>query len=103
MTIIWLVVLYFPNFPAGITSPLAAANILIPLIKNSLAITTIDIQEGIYPKSTNITKAEITRTLSASGSIIFPKSVIKLCFLAKYPSKKSVSEAITNITKAIAL
>ena len=77
-----IVVLYFPKLPAAIISPFAAASILIPLIKNSRAKTIIDIQPGIYSNCTNITSAEITSILSARGSIIFPKSVIKLYFLA---------------------
>ena len=51
--------------------------------------------------SNNIINAVITNNLSASGSINFPKSVTKLCFLAICPSKKSVNDATANKTNII--
>ena len=41
--------------------------------------------------------ADKTNNLSANGSINFPKSVTRLCFLAILPSKKSVIDANINI------
>ena len=46
-------------------------------------------------------KADNTSSLSARGSINLPKSVTKLYFLAIFPSKKSVIDAIINITHDI--
>jgi len=56
---------------------------------------------GIKLLHAKIIRIGLTKTLSAIASSIFPKSVTKLYFLARYPSKKSVKLAITNITPAI--
>ena len=45
--------------------------------------------------------AEPTNSLSAKGSINFPKFETKLYFLAKYPSKKSDKHATQNTTQAV--
>ena len=44
---------------------------------------------------------ELIKSLSATGSKNLPKSVTWLFFLAKYPSRKSVNEAIKKITKTM--
>lgn len=44
---------------------------------------------------------ELISILSATGSRNLPKSVTWLFFLAKYPSKKSVNDAIKNTKKII--
>ncbi len=61
----------------------------------------ITTQLCVKPSSTKQISAEITSALSASGSKNFPKFVIKLCFLAIFPSIKSVRLAKTKSTKAI--
>ena len=62
-------------------------------IKMSLRIITTVSHKG---KPWNIVKAmnpAVVHTLSAKGSSIFPSSVIALNFLAKKPSRKSVTTA----------
>jgi hypothetical protein len=59
-----------------------------------------------YGASTNALQAnkiknELVKILSAIESKNFPRLVIWLYFLAIYPSKKSVAEAITKIQKQI--
>src|SRR5574344_1114552 len=96
-------VLYLPHILAAITIPLSAATSLKPLIINSLAITIRTIHVGSLSSSIKHIKAEQTKSLSASGSINFPKFVIRLYFLAILPSSKSVSDAIIKIESAIHL
>jgi hypothetical protein len=59
------------------------------------------IQAGIHPKSVSIIKEVETRTLSAMGSITFPKLDTNPFCLAKKPSKKSVIAAALKIIAAI--
>jgi hypothetical protein len=59
------------------------------------------IQAGIHPKAVSIIKEVETRTLSAMGSITFPKLDTSPFCLAKKPSKKSVIAATLNIVAAI--
>ena len=94
-------VFILPHIPAAITIPLSAATRRKPLIINSLAIITITIQHGILSSSINAIIADETRSLSASGSINFPKLVTRLYFLAILPSSISVIEANANIKSAI--
>jgi len=46
-----------------------------------------------------IKKAERTNILSAKGSTNLPKDVVRLYFLAMYPSKKSVMELRKKINR----
>jgi len=67
----------------------------------SLSIITTIIHKGI--KGSRISKAisaEITRHLSARGSRNFPKAVTCPNLRAIHPSRRSVKEAIINITSA---
>ena len=50
------------------------------------------------PLQARIINTELVSNLSLIASIILPKSVTILYFLATCPSKKSVNEAITNST-----
>ena len=61
----------------------------------------ITIHAGILSRSTSAISAEHTKSLSASGSINFPKFVTRLYFLAILPSKRSVRLARINIAAAI--
>jgi hypothetical protein len=83
---------------------LFAATVILFLIAVILYASTITsriinntvIQNGIAPSYVKHISTVLTRTLSAIGSQIFPNSDTQLYFLAKYPSNKSVIEAITN-------
>ena len=94
---IWLVVLIFPPPLAAITFPLSAAIALKILTVSSLATIIITIQPATKLYSIMHINADKTNNLSANGSINFPKSVTRLCFLAILPSKKSVIDANINI------
>ena len=72
-----------------------------PLIMNSLAMIMITTQAGILPRAIRQISAEQTSSLSASGSMNLPKSVIRLYFLAIFPSSISVRLARQNSTSAI--
>ena len=51
-------------------------------------------------RSTRAIMAAITSTLSASGSINFPRVVTRRCLRAIYPSSESVTAAAMNTTPA---
>lgn len=98
------IVLSLPSLPAAITLPFAAATILIPLTKNSLAIMTIVIIEPkgpSIPSLTSIISALAVNSLSAIGSMSFPKSLTMFCFLAIAPSSMSVINATINTPAAM--
>ena len=67
---------------------------------NSLATIIITIHGANVPSPTKQIMAEQTNSLSASGSMNFPKFVIRLYFLAIVPSSLSVIDAATKITSA---
>ena len=83
----------------------STASVLKPVIINSLAIIiiTTTLLNGTTASSIPIRAiiADETKSLSANGSINFPKLVTRLYFLAMYPSKQSVIEARQNIPVAI--
>src|SRR5699024_2146190 len=83
--------------------PLSAATRRNPLMINSLAMITMVIHAASFPIAVKQIRAEHTRSLSAKGSMNFPKFVTRLYFLARYPSKVSVRLAATKITRAIHL
>ena len=68
--------------------------------KNSLVKVIKTIHTFIKCRSKKHKKAAVVSILSARGSKNFPISVIKLYFLAIYPSTKSVIDAITNSIRA---
>ena len=70
---------------------------------NSRAIITSTIHVANFPDGIKQISAEQTKSLSASGSINFPKFVTRLSLLARYPSKKSVALAIQKSASAIHL
>ena len=72
----------FPDIPAGITTPSPLAISLKPDTINSLEAIIIKGTQFIKPTSVKQANADITRTLSASGSKNFPKFVTRLFFLA---------------------
>ena len=100
---IWQTVLILPQKFAAMTICFSAATKRKPLIINSLEIMAMTIHAGIRFNSTRQIKAEQTRSLSARGSINFPKSVTRLYFLAILPSNISVRDATTKIISAIHL
>src|SRR5215470_10230863 len=55
---------------------------------------------GSSPRADSTTSADPVRALSAIGSAILPKSVIRLRRRASSPSRKSVAEASPNVTQA---
>ena len=65
----------FPDLPAAMTSPCSTATRRNPVTASSRAITIKNAHAGIQPTSTNQTIADITKSLSARGSINLPKSV----------------------------
>ena len=95
---------------AAITTPFDAASCLNTPIINSLAkikVTHISPKYGAstgYTTPVEVTKFILSKTiipattsiLSAIGSRNLPKSVTRLCFLAKCPSTKSVQDATIN-------
>ena len=66
----------------------------------SRAMITITIHAGILFRSDSAMSAEHTSSLSARGSMNFPKLVTRLYFLAIFPSSISVSDAAMNIPSA---
>ncbi|MPM77897.1 hypothetical protein SDC9_124906 [bioreactor metagenome] len=101
MANIWLIVFILPPPLAAITFPSAAAIALKMLTVSSLATIIMTIQPATKFDSIIHIRADITNNLSAKGSINFPKSVTKLFFLAIWPSRASVIDAIINIKQAI--
>ena len=67
---------------------------------NSRTTIKITIQAAIHSSSMKAMNAEQISTLSASGSISFPKAVIRLRRRAMIPSKRSVRLAATKNTSA---
>ena len=58
----------------------------------------MEIQAARLPWAVRQINAAATRSLSARGSINFPKFVTRLYFLAIFPSRRSVRLAIIKIT-----
>ena len=75
--IICAVVLNFPHQLAAITIPLSEAIRRKPLIANSRLMIIMTIHAGSLPSSTRQIIAALTSSLSASGSINFPKFVTR--------------------------
>lgn len=96
-----VMVLIFPKGLAAMVTLSDAARMRKPVMANSLATMMMTPQAGIIPSSTNIIKAEIVSTLSAKGSRNFPKVVTRLCFRAKWPSRKSVKAATQKTRDAV--
>jgi len=100
MATICTIVLILPHQLAAITMPSEAASTLNPVMMNSLLMIIMATTEDILPISTKITRAAVTRILSASGSINFPKLVTSFLFRAIYPSTVSVLAATIKIKAA---
>ena len=83
------------------TIPLSDATKRNPLMINSLAIITITIHAANRSISTRQIMAEHTKSLSANGSINFPKFVTRLYFLAIFPS--AISVRLATIKMAVAM
>ena len=79
---------------------LLAANSRSPVMANSRATITMTIQAGIHSSSMKAMNAEQISTLSARGSISFPKSVTRFRRRAMMPSNRSVKLAATKSTNA---
>src|SRR5699024_5590167 len=93
-------VLSLPILLAANTTPSPEATKRKPVIANSLLIITITIQAGAICNSISIIKAADTSNLSANGSKNFPIFVIRLYFLAMYPSNQYVNDEKINIITA---
>jgi len=89
-------VLYFPKALACMTIPSPIAMPRNPVIAISRAIITITIQTGMRSSGISIIIVRETRSLSTNGSRSFPSTVTVPYFLAKNPSKMSVTEAKTK-------
>ena len=74
---IWETVFHFPHQEAAITMPLSAATRRKPEMINSLAIMIIPYQAGSSRSSIIEMRAEETKSLSARGSMNFPKFVTR--------------------------
>ena len=110
-------ILTFGSFLVFVGVVLVSSNYLIKIrndVFNEMIIKMMDanVKEEIeeVPEVENIIEEKpvennnvTTNNLSASGSKNFPKSVTKLCFLAYFPSNKSVNAPATASTKIIAL
>ena len=99
-------VLIFPAHAAAITFPaLFAAIRRRDVIASSRKTTIRVIHTNTFVRYVYLAvapiSAVITINLSASGSINFPKFVTRLCFLAIFPSRKSVNAVTAKITAAI--
>ena len=68
-------VLTLPDQAAAITRPRSTAMSRRAVTANSRTMTTSSTQAGKRPASTNQSRAAMTSTLSARGSINLPKSV----------------------------
>ena len=68
-------VLTLPDQAAAMTCPFAAATLRRLVMMNSRARMTKTIQAANRPRSTKMTRAAVTSSLSAKGSTNLPKSV----------------------------
>ncbi len=89
--------LSLPPISAFITMSFASATPRSAVIRNSLTVMMTAGSTESLPMSTSRNRAEITRNLSAIGSMMIPKVVICPFLRARYPSRKSVTEARANI------
>src|SRR5215471_6955146 len=71
-----------------------------PVTASSRNRITAVTHQGSSPRADSTTSADPVRALSAIGSAILPKSVIRLRRRASSPSRKSVAEASPNVTHA---
>ena len=88
----------FPSRSAESTAPRAPATRRSPVTKNSRARIAITSHPGISRWSRSVTNAAAISTLSASGSINWPKAVTKFRSRAIFPSSQSVIDAMENKT-----
>ena len=75
--------------------------LLKPVTAISRPIMMQTIHAGIHPSEVSIIKEMETRTMSAIGSITFPKLDTNPLCLAKKPSRKSVMAAAVKISAAM--
>lgn len=95
----WVAVLARPQLFAAIIFPVFTASKRIDVTKNSRSKIIITGTEPIKFSSTKQISVDITNILSANGSKNLPKFVICPHFLASFPSKWSVNDAIRKIIK----
>ena len=95
--IICSIVFIFPKLLAGITILFLTAKRRNPVTISSRHIIMITTQHDKLFNCTNAIKTELTSNLSTSGSINFPKVVIKFLERAIYPSSASVRDEIIKI------
>ena len=82
------------------TMPFSAAIRRNPEMMNSRATTIIVNQAGSSPKEVRQIMAEVTRSLSARGSMNLPKFVMRFLDRAIFPSAISVREAAMKMASA---
>ena len=82
------------------TTPFPAARVRRPVMASSRAMMRNTTQAGTFRNSTKARRAAVTRSLSARGSMNFPKSVTMLCFRAMCPSRASVMDARAKMIRA---
>ena len=101
MATIWLTVFALPQLFAATTTPASAATSRTDVTINSRKMMSSTSHTSATPSETKQTKAEITMILSASGSMNFPKVVIRFRLRASLPSRWSVYDAAAKIARAI--
>ena len=94
-------VFHLPSASAAITTPFFAATSRNPEITNSRPMNRIAAIGCRWPKAESRIIAEQVNSLSAIGSMNFPKSVTRLRLRAMFPSSESVIAASTKMIAAI--
>src|SRR5256714_739199 len=95
-----MTVLTLPSVRAGVTTPCWLAVIRSIVTANSRAMITIATHAAKRPSETRVSRAPMTSSLSASGSISLPKVVIDWRRRASQPSTASVIDATANTIAA---
>jgi hypothetical protein len=99
MATIWSMVLILPPRLAAITPRRMTQN-RSAVTASSRARITMVTHQASSPSQDSVTSAEPVSALSAIGSAILPKSVIRLRRRASSPSSRSVADATANAPNA---
>jgi len=101
--LIWATVLNLPDCIDANTTFFGKRINLMAVSKISLKAMMMVKMSGTNPLYQKMKRIPRMRILSAIGSKIFPKLEVMFHFLAKYPSKKSVTAAMTNMPNDMAM
>src|SRR5215469_15297688 len=99
MATIWSTVLILPPLLAGMT-PCLITQKRSSVTPTSRTMMTLVTHQVSAPSADSVIRADPVSALSAMGSAILPKSVILPPRLASSPSRRSVTDATPNTTKA---